>query len=167
LSCATSIWKKSCLGLIARLFLKVRGTVLTRVPNRAILRRVIPATQRKPTGEIKSSFFKDSNGLSADLALFSSLRETITGHKTPPRWPEYIGYAEFSARDIRRSSSTKTPGKPPLDVLHAPLKDSDSSNYSHASTQRKLTQGEINVFRAKAKFFLENNLPPSLWPRPF
>lgn len=160
------IWKSSFLGCLARRCYSLLWIKIGHLPDETVLRRVVPKVQRKEdTGEIKSSFYKNSSGVSSDIVLFSSLEDTIRGHKNPPRWPDYVGYAEYTVGELRRLSTACPSTKPALDVQHDPIKDpKPEKNYSHASTQRRLTDGEIN--QIQAKYVFEADLPSHLWPRP-
>ena len=71
----------------------------------------------------KPSFFRDRNGLSCDLARFSTPERSRRGYADAP-WPEEAGLVEFRARDVRDARS---------DVQHTPLKKPNwpFRNYAH------------------------------------
>jgi hypothetical protein len=92
-------------------------------------------------GGIKPVFFRDKNGLSCDLARFSSMEQSRRGYKPPP-WPDAAGLVEFSACDVRMANS---------DIEHKPL-SGEHPNYSHSQLTTLLSKPEQELMCTVAKF---------------
>jgi hypothetical protein len=75
----------------------------------------------KESGKPKPAFFRDKNGLSCDLARFSTPEMSRVGHADKPYPPE-TGLVEIELGEVRTVGS---------DVRHVPIRES-RQNYAHA-----------------------------------
>lgn len=132
------IWQIGSVGSIVRTLLEFFSVRIQSIPSEQKLwRAVYKKEQLKRNGKPTAAFFRDRNGLSCDLAIFTTTERSRRGIKRPP-WPEGTGLVEFSVALVR---------DPPIesDVRHHPLKKSKSQrkNYAHCrlSTHLDADQG--------------------------
>ena len=107
--------------------------------GRETLWRVINnKSQVKADGTLKPGFFRNKNGLSCDLALYTTRKRCLRGMKMKP-WPVYSGLVGFDVESVRQEGS---------DVKHKPLRekypDGKHVNYAHCQFTENLTNGESN-----------------------
>lgn len=92
-------------------------------------------------GDIKPSFFRDKNGLSCDLARFSTVERSRRGYNAPP-WPDAAGLVEIRVMHARKAGS---------DVGHKPI-SGECPNYSHSQFTEYLTTPQAKEIGGQAKF---------------
>jgi hypothetical protein len=136
------LWSPTFVGSWLRWRYAVSWRPIEHIPDAAALWRAIRPEQVDRHGEIKPSFFRDRRGgYSCDLAAFSTREKSRRGYRQPPAWnPDEAGLVEFKAADVRHIDA---------DVIHAPVRDELTVNYSHAQFTRQLT-GEEEVAMARA-----------------
>ncbi|MBN8707233.1 MAG: hypothetical protein J0L62_15280 [Bacteroidetes bacterium] len=81
-----------------------------------------------PDGKPKESLFRYKTGfISSDIAVFSTITETVRRNDT---WPPGTGVAEIEVGMVRQ---IQLPDGNPMDVLHDPVESTktEKSNYSH------------------------------------
>lgn len=120
------LWKSGFLGSVIRALFRAAWARIRFVPDAEKLWRALhkPDQLYKETGRPKPSFFRDVNGLSCDLARFSSPQRSCAGHGPKP-YPAKAGLVEFSVERVRAVGS---------DVGHRPVKPplTRHRNYGHA-----------------------------------
>ncbi|MFK7823743.1 MAG: hypothetical protein AB8G05_06290 [Oligoflexales bacterium] len=103
---------------------------------------------------VTASFFVDKNGLSCDLAIFSSPEKSRRGY-IDPQFSSNSGLIEFSTKMIEEAS------KGEVTIRHDPLKRTSLSgrtqepNYGHCIFTSKLTRGQSNNVRKLALILIE------------
>lgn len=109
-----------------------------------VWRTVYNKYQIKKSGELKSSFFRDKNGLSCDLASYTTVNKAILGITDPPR-PKYAGLVQFLVADIRSDDIAS-------DIIHKPIKLNNKKNYAHCVLTTYFTQSQANKMKELATF---------------
>jgi hypothetical protein len=129
------LWSATFVGSWLRWRYAASWRRIEHIPDSAILWRAIKPEQIDRQGSIKPAFFRDRRGnYSCDLAAFSSREKSRRGYAQPPAWnPEEAGLVEFKVADVRHANT---------DVIHAPIKDERTTNYSHAQFTRQLSGEE-------------------------
>lgn len=143
-----------------RCWRRLRRRRLEDLPDRAVLLRAIHIfhvhTEPPKRGELKRSFFKDSNGVSCDLAWFASKRRARLGLKEPP-WPPQAGLAKFVAGMVRAVAKKGYPS----DVEHAPYtRVSDHTcHFSHCQFCHDLTDGQARSLKNETTILKSYDFP--------
>ncbi len=119
---------------MARRLAKFSWLNLGNVPQpENIWRSVYNIHQIKPSGELKSSFFK-GDGISCDIALLTTRERARLGFK-PKKRPITAGLVELGVKDVLEVSGSG--------VSHVPLITIErEKHYSHCEFAKKLTDGQ-------------------------
>jgi hypothetical protein len=154
------VWKKSFLGFLARCVYKFRWAKIENIPDGAKLWRAIYAdTQLKDDGTIKSSFFRDRDGVSCDLADFTTKKAAMRGSAPKPR-PDYAGLVEFDAKTLRAHGR-----EPAHDPTDNPLEGKD---YAHTLFESPTESNRTKLCRLieKEGFLVRPDLTKIFPPKP-
>jgi len=117
------VWTNTFWGFCIRIIYRIFWIKIKYIPNDEILwRAVYNEKQVKKDGTLKPAFFRDKNGLSCDLARFSTIEKSRMGHKKPPRWGLHSGLVELDVSTLREIGA---------DVQHKPIKKKRENNYAH------------------------------------
>jgi hypothetical protein len=137
------LWSLTFVGSWLRRRYAASWRQIRHIPDAAVLWRAIKPDQVYRDGKIKPAFFRDRRGgYSCDLAAFSTREKSRRGYAHPPAWnPEEAGLVEFKAADVRRAHT---------DVIHAPIRNERTTNYSHAQFTRELSGDEERAMAAAA-----------------
>jgi hypothetical protein len=131
------LWRPTFVGSCLRWCYAKTWKTIAIIPDHATLWRAIkPDFIYKKTGKIKPTYFRDKRGgFSCDIALFSSREKSRIGYRHPPAWPPGAGLVEFKAYSVRNAG---------CDIVHVPLRDSMTLNYSHAQFTAVLSDDGVN-----------------------
>lgn len=148
------------LDWLSRLFNRITCKKLKNLGSEEIFwRAVYSSFHIKDNGQLKPGFFKDKNGLSCDMALYTTVKRALYGAQKPPR-PNGAGLSEFSAKDTRsKKVNSDVEHKPICNVEKLPEKDNSvvklMKNYAHCQFTTCLSTGEaralINLQRYRVK----------------
>ena len=137
------LWKSGLAGCIIRALYRVAWIRIRFVPGEERLWRALNRSEQvyAKTGQPKPSFFRDKNGLSCDLARFSTPERSRLGHGATP-YPSESGLVEVNARLVRDAGS---------DVRHAPVKV-PRRNYAHAQLTSALSSIGADLLAKNARY---------------
>lgn len=114
------------------------------MPDHARLwRAVYNHYQVDKKGKLKPGFFKDPDGVSCDLAAYTTEDRARLGLMDPPR-PDYSGLVEITVGDVRGVSGR-------CDVKHDPLR-SPKTNYAHCHFTDLLSTGQAKALNRASIF---------------
>lgn len=144
------LFRNSFSGWLARFFYRFVWIHIGYLPEETRLWREVPPGRGK-NGKIDQTFFKDKNGLSSDIALFSNEKTSSRRRVGKDGKPEMGGLVCFLVNEIRANN---------CNVVHAPLKkypikDKLITNYSHT-----LVNGELSITARKELAARINARPP-------
>ena len=146
------LWEHTCLGSLARILYKFSWRKIEHIPESQKLWRVVSKPQQiKKDGKPKPSFFRDSTGLSCDLAIFTSIRKCKAG-----RLPE-AGIVEFEVSTVRSPAVGADVGHKPVMVPRW--------NYAHCELTKVLTNDGISVLIQKHRYVVPQGFWPANTPR--
>ncbi len=142
------IWKKNLAGWLSRKIFEIFWLEIKQIPDDELIwRSVYNKHQIKDDGTLKSSFFRDRNGLSCDIAKFTTIEKARRGRGIPPRWPESSGLVQFKVLDIREQKINS-------DIKHDPISDKPK-NYSHCILTTTLTEGQSKLMKQKSQLIIK------------
>ncbi len=132
------LWGNGSVGSLVRRIFKILWKNIKHIPDNELLWRSVynPTYQIKADGTLKPGFFVDKNGLSCDLARFSTIETSLRGYSSSPH-PEESGLVELAVYMLRNEQIKS-------DVIHSPVKRSEEitkNNYSHCQFTTTLTPG--------------------------
>jgi hypothetical protein len=145
------LWSPTLRGWLARLLFRLAWkSIQAPIPGDELLWRSVwrPDDQLKEDGTLKHGFFRDKDGVSCDLARFSTVERSRRGYGMPPPWPHESGLTEFDANLVRENGS---------DVRHDP--DTETNNYAHAKFTATLTTGQAKALAKRVKFRVPHRFP--------
>lgn len=133
------------LKLLAKLHDRITWKILKSINDDEKLWRALHSrSQIKDSGEIKPGFFKDKNGLSCDLASYTTVKRALLGIQSPPR-PKFSGLVEFSVASVRDPKVNS-------DVIHKPIALNGRKNYAHCQLTTLLTTSQARKLGSFSKF---------------
>lgn len=153
-----------------RIINRFKWKTLTEITdNERLWRAIYNKYQIKESGELKSSYFRDEDGLSCDLASYTTRKKAKRGIREKP-WPNYSGLVEFFVKDIRNADVKG-------EIYHNPLKRDKKlktrRNYSHClikpappketnnkkeQSAKQLTRGQSKILKEKSKIIISPNI---------
>jgi hypothetical protein len=143
------LWSDGWRGWLVRRLYRLCWKTIGTIPDPERLWRAFPKKEQLyPDGRIKPAFFRDSSGLSCDLARFSTPETSRLGHaiSVGRNRPPGTGLVEFTAGAVRARGS---------DVKHRPAQE--FHNYSHCQFTSNLTTAQARSLCEVATFLI----PPS------
>lgn len=147
---------RTLLGYFVRLYNRLTWKKLNRIDDWELLwRAVYNKHQLKPDGTLKSNFFRDKNGLSCDLASYTTIKRALRGVQDPPR-PLFGGLVEFSVESVRSPEIGS-------DVEHKPAILNYRRNYAHCQLTTYLTQGQSRTLKGKICYRVAPDLDRIEW----
>ena len=136
------LWREGWIGWLVREIYRRKWKIIDYIPDdERLWRAVYKKDQLYATGEIKPTFFRDKNGLSCDIARFSTIEQSRCGYAPPP-WPDAAGLVEIKAAHVRQVGG---------DVQHKPIRN-DHPNYSHSQFTTLLQGDQLETIRRMSQF---------------
>jgi len=145
------LWTSGFPGWLIRMCFDLLWINIRLVPEEERLWRAVNKREQvyaggQRLGGLKPSFFRDRNGLSLDLARFSTVERSRLGHGERP-YPVESGLAEVRVGEVRAVGT---------DIEHLPVK-SPRRNYSHVQFTSALDVSRADGLARTAKMIV----PPS------
>lgn len=157
------IWKTCSLRRLLKLPNKLRWKILPYVADNEVLwRRVHSRFQINDDGTLKPGFFRDINGVSCDIAVYSTVKSSLRGYDDTPR-PQGSGLAEFLVSAARKIAVVPNT----IDVNHDPQKyPNGKRNYAHSLLVKnagQLTTGESKKLTRKVRYKVVPDVTAIRW----
>lgn len=140
------IWGQNFFGWLIRGIFKLLWIKIKYISEDEILwRAVFNRAQIKDDGTLKSSFFRDRNGLSCDIARFTTEENACKPRGEESLWIKSPGLVILTLRLVRLVYE-----KSDIDVCHSP--DKNYNNYAHCMFTKELNRTQARMLTKNPTF---------------